>query len=396
MRRNRIAIVLLAWGGTVGSAQVAGDESYLRAIFTIQAVGRFSVMFKDWCDVRAPQGVSAHNTALKKWRETYALDAVDARLTALPGPNKIALEKNSETRRSSFYAQLNASYKDSATTCGNLEKQLLSDFNPRKMYPEEYQTVFSRPLSGSPQSGSAVSAADSKPAGKKSDADGVAATNPMHVASGTGLQTADIFGVMHEGRNRYTISGMKFEETVGPILLKNGKAYRKTEPPEGLDVARSQRLEPETWGEWRRNGSGYEVRWQDGVWRSLDGTLQEPYPPGTKLDAAYIYRNFEGSVSYGGVASRTSYVFKPDGRFEILGFSQGSAGSMAAQNGMSSSATSSSSGEGTTTVTSTSSTSGAGGEPSGHCRIQYMGWRQQFQSRRLQQSRKLSTQRLYA
>jgi hypothetical protein len=56
------------------------------------------------------------------------------------------------------------------------------------------------------------------------------------------------------------------------------------------------------------------------------------------------------------MAFRRTYVFKRDGRFELIGFSQGSAGSVAADGGFSSSTTTTSSGKGTSTTSSTSGT----------------------------------------
>jgi hypothetical protein len=189
----------------------------------------------------------------------------------------------------------------------------------------------------------------------------------LRAAPGKGITTADVLGIMHHGEGRYTISGYKFVETVGPTLLTNGMAYARAVPPEGLDVERSQKLEPTMWGEWRERGNGYEARWRDAdagrplrAWSAIKGTLRKPFAPGTKLNGAYENLNYEGSVAFGGMAFRTTYVFKPDGRVEQIGFSQGSAGSVAAQGGFSSSTTTTSSGKGTSTVSSTSATDPAG------------------------------------
>jgi hypothetical protein len=117
-------------------------------------------------------------------------------------------------------------------------------------------------------------------------------------------------------------------------LFKNGTAFARAEPPESLDVTSSQRLEPQMWGEWRQNDKGYEVRWRDadsgkalGAWRTIKGELRSPFAPGTTLNATYQNRNYEGS-----------------------------AGSVAANNGFSSSTTTTSSGKGTSSVSSTSGT----------------------------------------
>lgn len=361
MRAKFGSILICTLGLLVAPVQAVEDEPYLRAILTLQAVSGFSSMFKDWCDEHQPQGNGVHAAALKKWRETYSLDAVDARGDAMLGSRKGAMQNESNARRSRFYAQLDQEYKDTDATCQNLEKQLFRDFNPQKMYPEEYQIAFSRPSPVSPQSRSILPVL-TKLAAAATPASSASAVPTFHASPGNGLQTADILGVMYDARSVYTVSGLQFQETAGPFLLKNGKAYRRADPPEGLDAAKSQRLEPTLWGQWRPKGNGYKIRWPNSDWRSLSGTLLKPYPPGTTLNAAYIFRGFSGSVSYGGISSRSTYVFKPNGRFELLGFSLGSAGSMAAMNGFSSSTSTSTTGEGSSTVSSTSSTSAAGGE----------------------------------
>jgi hypothetical protein len=353
-------------------AQDDGDKSYLRALATVQTLAELGGLYKDWCDERVPDSAPAHEAALNAWRAASSLDEIDARAAA-------ALKSATSTtskRRADFYAKLDRAYNDPAAACGNLKKNLLSDFNPQKMYPDEYKLALSRPREGAaqqdapaaagdtPSARQAAAAEDAKPAQRAaavpaSIPDSKIAVDQLRAAPGKGIKTADVLGIIHHGEGKLTVSGYKFVETVGPVLLKNGKAYARAGPPEGLDVEKSHKLEPQTWGEWRERGDGYEVRWRDGAWKAIKGTLRKPFAPGTKLNAAYENLNYEGSVALGGMAFRKTYVFKPDGQFELIGFSQGSAGSVAADGGFTSSSTTTSSGKGTSTVSSSSSTNPA-------------------------------------
>jgi hypothetical protein len=137
-------------------AQGDADESYLRALIAVRLLGEFGGLFRDWCDERVPDGASAHEAALKAWRAASSLDEIDARAAA-------ALKGATSTpskRRADFYAKLDRAYNDPAAACRNLKKNLLSDFNPQKMYSDEYKLALSRPRESAAQQDAPAAAGD--------------------------------------------------------------------------------------------------------------------------------------------------------------------------------------------------------------------------------------------
>ena len=182
--------------------------------------------------------------------------------------------------------------------------------------------------------------------------------------AGRGLRPADIHGVLHHGYGATGASGYEYREEVR-LLLKDGWVYYRNEvAPLDLDVAASRRLEPQQWGHWRSGAGGIEVQQQDDygrpaeAWHRQEGRLLPTWPAETRLSGSYNAASFNGSVYLGGTYSSTSYVFRPDGRYERIGFSRSSSAAMAAQGPQefSASASSVSSGSGT-------QSSAGGGQP---------------------------------
>lgn len=169
-------------------------------------------------------------------------------------------------------------------------------------------------------------------------------------APGAGLKPSAIHGLLYDNE---TIAGGGLKETV-LLLLNDGTYYSgETVSPDRLDVAKSRRLEPQLWGRWRKADKGYQVQPQDDFgapqdWRAQEGFLTGAWKPGQTLNGAYTAQAFHGSLATGGVHTSTSYLFKPDGRFERIGYAQGGSGSMAAMGGFVGSSSSLSTGKGTT------------------------------------------------
>ncbi len=171
-------------------------------------------------------------------------------------------------------------------------------------------------------------------------------------APGAGVKPGAIHGLLYDNE---TIVGGGLKETV-LLLLNDGTYYSgETVSPDRLDIAKSRKLEPQLWGRWRKADKGYQIQPQDDFgapqdWRAQEGFLTGTWKPGQTLDGAYTAQAFHGSLATGGVHTSTSYLFKPDGRFERIGFAQGGSGSMAAVGGFVGSASSLSTGKGATST----------------------------------------------
>ncbi|PSJ38867.1 hypothetical protein [Allosphingosinicella deserti] len=168
-------------------------------------------------------------------------------------------------------------------------------------------------------------------------------------AAGQGLKPQAVHGLLH---NAYMAASF-VEEVL--LLLKDGTYYRgEAVSPDQLDVAASRRLEPQLWGKWRAVAGGFEIMPNDdhgrasGTWKKQGGMLAPAWKAGERLSGSYTSKSFTGSIATGGVYRSTTYAFRPDGSFEIIGYAQGGSGSMAAANGFSASSSSLTSKEGTT------------------------------------------------
>jgi hypothetical protein len=190
----------------------------------------------------------------------------------------------------------------------------------------------------------------------------------IRTAPGKGVSTGDVHGVLYHGRGATGSNGLfTFKEDV-TVLLRDGWAYSRIDvPPSDLNLKASRELEPQRWGQWRRAGGGFEIRWQDdhgrakGDWRKAEGRLVEPWPSGTRLAGVYTSAAFHGSIALGGMYVKNTHVFAKDGTYEDSRFSQAGSGSMAATNGFSSQATSHSNKTGTTSVAGTTASTDSSG-----------------------------------
>lgn len=172
---------------------------------------------------------------------------------------------------------------------------------------------------------------------------------------GRGAKPQDIVGMHYRGYGATGANGYEFREETR-LLFRDGWAYlRDGMSPYDLDVAASRRLEPQQWARWRSAGGAYEFQEQDDrgqpdkTWDRKDGRLLPTWQPNQRLDGSFTSTAFYGSIALGGTYSSSSFVFRPDGRYERVGFSRTSSASMAAQEpvGFAGSASSVSDGSGT-------------------------------------------------
>jgi hypothetical protein len=155
--------------------------------------------------------------------------------------------------------------------------------------------------------------------------------------AGRGLRAQDIRGMFYTAYGATGVSGYEFREEMR-LLLRDGWAYLRTDiAPADLDVEVSRRVEPQQWARWRAVSGGYEIQRlndhgaPDGEWFRKTGRLLSVWPTNHRLNGSFTAAAFYGSIALGGTYSKTTYVFRPDGRWERVGYSQSSSGSMAAQ-----------------------------------------------------------------
>jgi hypothetical protein len=156
---------------------------------------------------------------------------------------------------------------------------------------------------------------------------------------GRGLSDKDLAVVVSHGQGMTSFNrGSSWEDDVR-FLLRDGTVYSRTElPPDQLDVAASRRLEPQHWGRWRANSSGYELQPQDdhghaGDWQAVKHQPVRPWPRDARLAGSFSRSKFSGSVVLGGTSSTRSIRFTKDGRFERSFAVLSSTGTLQAING---------------------------------------------------------------
>ncbi len=134
---------------------------------------------------------------------------------------------------------------------------------------------------------------------------------------GQGVKPQDIQAVVYAWQQMYTIGGLQMVDHVY-LLLKDGTAHEDLPvPPQDMDVSLSRRMEPKTWGRWRKNGDTYSFTWPDAPneWRSVNGWAVEPGRRGQLLQGQWMKG---ASYSMPGASSWATWgvQLKPDGRFE--------------------------------------------------------------------------------
>lgn len=294
-------VLLAALVSTPSQSRDNGDDAYVHAVATVHMVGRFGGFFKDWCDENVPGQQRAHDAALQAWRAASALDEVDQRAAAVNRSATGALSKE----RNSLYSKLDRAYGDRAAACQNLERNLLSDFNLKKMYPKEYQLVFSRPLEGAAPM-KQVAAAEPE-TNRKADAAGSTTSKGRIVAMPL--------------RERYVMGygGMMILK-YDPIALYPDGTYSNS-IPESLDKVTTN-------GRWKLENDDYVMSPSGGgrKERISRDKVALPAKPGQKLVGHYS--SFSG-VGGGGtgttaVTAWSNYNFAADG---TVRFGRGAAAS---------------------------------------------------------------------
>ncbi len=136
-------------------------------------------------------------------------------------------------------------------------------------------------------------------------------------APGKGVRLSQIEAIYYAWDQVVRYDGMHFDEAIF-LLLKDGTVHDGLPvAPSDLDVALSKRMEPRTWGRWRRKGSGYAFSWNGGGHPDArNGRSLRPAPKGKRL--AGEWGSTSGSHVEGIRTSIRNWGIKlgRDGRFE--------------------------------------------------------------------------------
>jgi len=151
-------------------------------------------------------------------------------------------------------------------------------------------------------------------------------SQPIPQASGKGLSSADIRGIVLHSESSYGVGGMLIFIYKPYILLNNGSLYEHPEiSPNDLNVTQSRQSEPEKWGTWKLNGktltivhgsksgaTGKPNEWTGG-W-----TWATPAKKNEKLTSTYGSISGGGNTAIGGgsiVVSSKYITFNNKGQF---------------------------------------------------------------------------------
>ncbi|MCZ8072899.1 MAG: hypothetical protein O9341_02095 [Paucibacter sp.] len=281
-----------------------------------------------------PGSAPALRQAWSRWREQQELDRIDAALKQGPAARYLpAIAQMAASQRPTLQAQL-----QSGQSCAGFPQLLQSpSADLRKLHPAAYPSA--------------------KEVAEQARQERLA---QLRTAPGQGIQPSDIVTVLQHGYNMTLAGGSMAWVTETRVLLKDGWVYQLDElPPSDLNVQASRRLEADRWQRWRAKGKEFEMQEAPsagkaaGEWQDLPGFAVPGWAKGRKLDLVVSKSSFHGSLFLGGSYFKTSFIFKPDGRFETLGYSQSGSGMMAATTqGFSAQASSYSSGKGSSSIAS--------------------------------------------
>jgi hypothetical protein len=265
-----------------------GDQALTRALLTLQAVGTLGATVKDWCDERSAQTREAHAAGMSAWRKTVALDKIDARLAA----RKQGVSVDTQEQRERINARLDKQYKRPDVPCGNLEKFLLAEFDPRRLYPAEYKLAFTQPpeawltrITDDPRASSAAKSA--APTRAKEATSSVAPIDPKRA-----LQEKDIEVVLFSVEQSYR--GTNYVATEYTYLLLKDASVRSAVPgpaPSDFDLVADRARNPTLWGKWKKSGGSYQVKFANRAFETPSPQVERlPGKKGQRLD-----KHFEAS-----------------------------------------------------------------------------------------------------
>jgi hypothetical protein len=179
----------------------------------------------------------------------------------------------------------------------------------------------------------------------------------IHAGPGEGVKPEQIDTVLFSWAQVYRVTGLQYEETIY-LLLKDGSAYRDlTLPPQDLNAEAAHRLQSERWVSWRKSGGKYQVRGaRDADWRTLQAWPAVPGRHDERLAQTFSHAWYASMGGLGGSAGRDSLVFRPDGRFEQIGYSSHGTGVVQASNGFAGGSVTTRDKQGTRTSVSVSAT----------------------------------------
>ena len=154
----------------------------------------------------------------------------------------------------------------------------------------------------------------------KAEAEAEAKRYKWVVPPGQGLKPEQIAGILlnQDLHQFYNGSGLSVSMTYDLYLLLNDGTVYNGLPvaPDEMDVSLSRRKEPEKWGHWKRQGTGYLAAWPDapGQFKPLKGSLVKPGGRGQHLAGHFGAGETSGSL-LGSSYRLWGVSFTPDGRF---------------------------------------------------------------------------------
>jgi len=244
-------------------------------------------------------------------------------------------------------------------------------------YKDGLQQTLLFVVQGQAQAQSAPRSSGDKPAAQTVQAVSQNHGQAVRTAPGQGVQDDDIAAIfVTEQVVKFRSETVKRAEHTTWLLLKDGTGYPIESPPDELNVKASRQLQPQRWVQWRRGGSGYEIRGpNDNAWRRLPadgcsmplqdareiclsatGWVAQPARAGARLNGTYEHLDGWGNMISGIRTKRTTWHFNGDGTFTSS--FQGTSGYVDTINHFSVSSSTESNARGTRKTSGMSNTSG--------------------------------------
>jgi hypothetical protein len=289
---------------------------------------------KEYANECHPNSSAVNEQTFAKWQAEQNLsDAIDALLPSALNPTELnAIKRSAQT---TILPKLRQTFPKCVTS--EQLKTLLagSQVDLKKINAvavAKVQTALSMNNASAPSvKANANAIANADPPMSKQDTSVESPTTTVTVpqtaqAPSKPTDQSTLEGVYMNQSTSFGVGGMMTLDFDSYAVFKDGTICRDIET---IAAGRAGKLAARC-GQWTRAGSGFSARWQNGKTSDLSGsTFYKTFPAnaGDTLSGKYSSIGGGGNTALGGTAMivvAKSYVFSPDGRFQVASSSGGS------------------------------------------------------------------------
>jgi hypothetical protein len=303
-----IGLSLLLLLVSASNARAATSPEVRKALLKLYPVYGSAALLRDYANECVPTAIAAHQAGYDRWLQTHRLVGVSDLLRQSLSPKEFSeLEQG---------VQQTALSKLRQTFPNCISSNVLAQLYKERLDPSKTDAA----------SLATIQAALAASSGN-SPAPTPTPITPTPPPSPNNPTTASLEGIYLEQTTGYGVGGGLSIDFDSYAVFQDGTISRDLNAALGGTGDR----DPERWGRWQRNGSGFNVTWNNGKTTTLGGKLfykTFAAASGDSLEGRYSTIGGGGNTALGGnvlTASWQNFTFYRDGRFEQGGSNRNSA-----------------------------------------------------------------------